>query len=226
MSKNTLLWQMSTVCLVEVAVYRFLNETIKDMPLLKDGSRGYMWGLERKYGDNSFDLGINGYADKGANELRVVDYYITEQRTQELCKSISGDVILKVAKEDTGGFNQYEEDELPKLIQQGYVRQKGGILSLNLPVYSHDQFSKLKKVLEPIIDKMELECRRLVPITESILKNYVPTFLRDQLSAIASLKQVENFISNSMNTLYLNKFIDLPKPCNELLSSFVVLSRN
>lgn len=224
MSKNNLLWQMSTICLEEALITKVLNEVIKEMPTLSDGSQGYMWGLERLFGDNNFDLGIFRYNDREQNLLRGVDYFIVERKVQELCRKIRGDVVLKVAKKDTKNFSVHEEEELVKLIQKGYVNSEYSELSINMPVYTTNQFNDLKQILEPAIERIYLDCKNIMSTTEKLLKNYAPSFLHNQLAVIASLKQVEAFIVNSMNNMYLERFIKVPKPCNELLSAFVILA--
>lgn len=225
MSKNTLIWHMTTIVLAEASIHRFLDEVIKSYPSLSNGTEGYMWGLERKFGDNNFDLGIQGYTDKDGNEIRLIDYHIVGKIHYGICKKVAGNAILKIAQGQNNDFDTYEEEELPKLIQDGYVSAINGKLSLNLPVYTSEEYARLKEVLQEAIDKMNADCKSLVPVTEKILKNYMPSYLRTQLSVVASLKQVEGFIINTMDNMYHNKYIELPRPCNELLTAYVVLSK-
>jgi len=224
MSKSTLLWQISSACLIESVIYNLLNDITKEMPTLSDGSQGYMWGLERLFGDNKFDLNIYRYEDKYKNLIRGVDFYIVENKIQGLHHKIAGDVILKVATGDTQSFSEYEEEELAKLIQKGYLNSNYGALSVNMPVFTAKQFDDLKRILKPAIERISSDYKDIMPIAEKMLKNYAPSFLQDQIPVITSLKQVEAFITNTMNSMYLNQFIELPKPCNEILSTFVILT--
>ncbi|MCM1989441.1 RNA polymerase sigma factor [Oceanirhabdus seepicola] len=224
MSKNTFMWQMATFCLEEAMITRFLEEVMKSMSADGDSSQEYMWGLERKYGDNNFDLGIFKYNDRMNNLIRGIDYYIVDRKVQGLCKKVVGEVVIGIAQGDYGNLSIHEEDELMNLIQSGYVKNDFGDMSLNMPIFTKEQFEELKNILDPAIEKILMECKEIGPVTEKLLKNYAPSFVRDQIPVIASLKQVEAFIVNTMNNMYLQRGIEIPKPCNELLSAFIVLA--
>jgi hypothetical protein len=87
MSKNALLWQMTAVCLLEALIGRLEGEIIKNMSV--DSSLGYFWGLERRYGDNMFDPGIDGYSDKKGSKIIGLDYHIFEKKNASLLLPLS-----------------------------------------------------------------------------------------------------------------------------------------
>ena len=223
MNQNTFLWQMATVSLVEALAEKLERETIKTFPAMSNGSSGYQWGIERNHGDLDFEVSFMGYTDKAGNGMSVIDYNKVERKHHELCRSIVGDIILKVAKGACEDFNEYEEDELPGLIQNGYIHNRQGKLSLNFPVYTSKEFIELKEKLEPAINHIYEACKSVLPITEAVLKNHVPPYLHEQLPAIAFVKQLEAFMVNTMSSMYLNRYIDIPKPCRDSLGTFVVL---
>lgn len=225
MSKNALLWQMSNICLLEALVIKLENRIIKELPLLSDGNSGYYCGIERVFGDNDFDFGINGHIDKTGNRLHTVDYYLFKKRYYELCKPVTGDVVLKIASGEFNDLNEYEEDELARLVQDGFIGNIDDKLSLNMPIFTSEELAKLRRVLEPIISRIYSDCNNQLKATEDILKNHVPKYLHGQLYVMAYLKQLEAFILNVISNMYLNEYIDIPKFSNEALAAYIVLAR-
>lgn len=223
MNKNTLLWQMTTLILVEALAVRLERDMIQSFPPLNNGASGYQWGIERGYGDLDFELSFMGYGDKEGNELRVIDYFIVPKKHEVLCRNIAGDVILKIAKGQVEGFNQYEEEELPSMIQNGYVHSTKGHLDLSFPVYTAAEFQVLIEKLQPAIEYIDANCKSILPTTIQVLKNHVPPYLQEQLTVIAYVKQLEAFMVNTLRNMYDNEQIHIPNPCRESLGTFVVL---
>lgn len=219
---NQLKWQVLSIVLYEAVIELFLNETIQKYPVINDELSGYVWGLERVFGDQNFDFGINGYQDQEGNEIRVFDYYLVKKNYHEICKSLTGDLLLKIANSRTFILNEYEETELIHLIQHGYVKNVDGDLSVNLPVFNECDYKELKSLLKEPIQKVNEVCHQLVPLTKEVLSNYIPKGLEGQLDAVASLKQVESFIIELMSKAYLNHYIELPKPCHDILTAYII----
>lgn len=224
MCRNTLLWQMAAIVLTEALAVKMEKEVIKAFPPLNNGCAGYQWGIERSYGDLDFELSFMGYGDKAGNEIRVIDYYIVPKKHQALCRNIAGDLILKIAKGETENFNEYEEEELPELIRHGYVHNENGLLALNFPVYTAFEYIQLKEVLMPAIEYVYQSCKSVLPVTERVLRNHVPSQLHDQLPAIAFVKQLEAFMVNTISCMYNNEYIHIPHPCRDSLGTFILLS--
>ncbi|ERJ11320.1 RNA polymerase sigma factor [Haloplasma contractile] len=220
---NTLKWQLLSITLYEMVIERFLKHEIKELPSINKDYRGYVWGMERDYGDQDFDIGINGYTDDSGNALVVMDYALIDKKYQDLCSQITGDTLLKIASEADLDLNKYEENELLSLIKEGYVYQNDG-LTVNMPVFTKKEFRALKELLEDAVVDLYHEFIAIIPKTEKILKNYVPKKITD-LKAIVSLKQVESFIVEIMNTCYLNNDIHLPKPCHDVLSAYIIVNK-
>ena len=223
-SKNSLIWQLSTLCLVEAAINRVLDDLVRLYPALGNGTEGYMWGLERNYGDNLFDCGIQGYSDKHGNHIRLVDFALFGKQHYAICKKPAADVLISIAQQKSQQLSEADEETLPQLIQDGYVLNREGIMSLNFPVLSAAALRKIKRILEPAVVKLSVELRNTLPLTQQILMNYAPAHLRSQVPALASLKQVESFIVHTMHSMYLNRYIELPRPCTELLTAYVELA--
>ena len=223
-SKNSLVWQLSTLCLVEAAINRVLDDLVHQYPALGNGTEGYMWGLERNYGDNLFDCGIQGYSDKHGNHIRLVDFALFGKQHHAICKKPAADLIIGIAQQKSHQLSEAFEETLPQLIQDGYVLNKEGSISLNLPILSSEAIKELKCILEPVLVRLSAELRDTLLLTQQILINYVPVHLRSQVPALASLKQVESFIVHTMHNMYLNRYIELPRPCTELLTAYVELA--
>lgn len=223
-SLNTFIWQLSTMSLVEAAINRVLDDLVQQYPALANGTEGYMWGIERNYGDNLFDCGIQGYSDKQGNHIRLVDFALFGKQHHAICQRPVADLLIRIAQSKCGKLQEADEDILPQLIQDGYVTNKEGSLSLNMPVIYSAEVKALKQILEPVIAKLSAELRETLPLTQQILMNYVPAHLRSQVPALASLKQVESFIVHTMHSMYLNRYIEMPRPCTELLTAYVELA--
>lgn len=218
-NRNALIWQLSSLLLFD-AINRVPMEILQELPT-SGSSQGYYWGLERSYGDNNFDLGLHRYSDGKGNHIHLIDYYITGQH-YKICEKPKASLLLKVARNLV--LSEDDEELLPQLIQDGYVRSANGSLSLPFPVYTASELRRIKSILRPASEHLYKACKALLPMTEEVLNNFVPAYLRHQVPVLACLKQVEACIMNTMNTMYLNKFIEVPKPCNELLSTYAELT--
>lgn len=225
LSMNSLLWQISTLCLVEAAINRVLDALVHEYPSLGNKTEGYMWGLERAYGDNLFDCGVQGYTDKMGNHIRLVDFALFGQQHHGICQKPAADLVIKIAQHsDQLEFSEAEMEVLPQLIQDGYVLRQQGGLSLSFPVLTTAAVMQIKQIMEPVILRLSAELLDTIPLTQQVLTNYVPAHLRSQVGPLASLKQVESFIMHTMHNLYLERYIELPRPCTELLTAYVELA--
>lgn len=221
MSRNTLFWQTSTLCLVEAAAYQVLGDIIREYPVA-----GYRWGLERSHGDNLFDFGIHRHSDRKGNQIHSVDFAVFGKQHHTICQRPAADMIIRVASGHLGQLSETDEDILSTLIQDGYVENHGGRLALTFPVLSSPAVASVKEVLMPAMDWVSQELRSTLPLAESLLLNHVPTHLRAQVPPLAALKQTESFVVHTMHNLYLNRYIELSRPCTELLTAFVELVNN
>lgn len=219
LDQNTLLWQLASMCLTDAGPLRLMGEAAKVFPVHSDGSTGYMWGLERSFGDNDFDLGIHRYSDRRGNTVFLTDFFVLDKQHYRICRKPAVDILLKLA----AGLPLTEDDQeqLPQLLREGYVLE-GNVA--NLPVLTFEQYQGLKRILAPAEERIYSSCKEMVPLTQGILQNYVPGQLKAQVPVFAYLKQVEDCVVKTMNALYLDRVIQKPGPGAMLPSAYIVLA--
>lgn len=221
---NTILWQVSTLCLTEVSVNWFLKQMLKEvtMPVRSNGNRGFMWGLEKKYGDSMFDLGIGGFEDEN-RQLRHVDFAAFEKKFSCLWNPKIAKRLAYITLENTSSLTADEQDDLIKLMEAGFVTKKDECLKINLPILTAEQFNDLLNLLKPMLDELKSLCKDQMNVTEQLLRNFIPTYLKDQINVISCFKVVESFITKIMEALYQNGHITYTSNENELLTTLVVI---
>lgn len=223
MTQNALRWQMATMALTETATKRFLGELVNDYPTLSDGTSGYLWGVERQFGDNNFDPGIHRYTDRRESNISLVDFAILGKQRYTMCKKPAADIVLKIARGEGAELNDTEREAVPELIKDAHVLENKGQLTLPLPIYTSRQLAEVRAILKPVEDKVLEVSKSILPITEKLLQNYVPATLRRHIPVLACLKQVENIIVQTMEMLYVDGFIKVKIPSPELLTAYVEL---
>ncbi len=222
-NSNTFFWQMATVCLRETIMNKFVKEVLSEYPLLSDGSSGYMWGLERKYGDNKFDMGIHHYTE-GDNTIWLFNFFCLPRKIHLLSNKETAEVLFKIAKgEKMDVFNQAQKEIIADLIKENYAFMENQEIRLYLPFYTTEQYKTLMTILEPLISRLHKGCKDILPITEKILKKYVPSYLHDQIPPIAALKQVEAFVHHTMENLEQKGHISIPDKPEDLGSVYLVV---
>lgn len=221
---NTLVWQLASLTLSEVSIYRFLANNFKgsEMPLLSNGSRGYMWALEKLYGSNKFNLGVGGGQNQDG-KLRHINFALYGDRYKELWDVKLAERLVHLAKSADIDLNEHGE-EVAKLVQGGYLQREEGQLSFNFPIFTQGEYEELIRILSPLLEELYKICEDQFEVVKSTLKNYVPPYLKDQLTNISLLKVVEDFIRKPMEYMLENNYIVYPKDDKKLLTTLIITS--
>ncbi len=218
---NALMWQLAVITLQQAVIEKYLGQLVKRYPSLDDKNQGYRWGLERSYGDNNFDLGINRHSAANGDTIHLVDFAIFGQQHGRLCQPETAELLFSAVRKQQLSDTQLED--LAKMVQDGYMVNGMSAPKPAFPVYSNHQYQAIKQLVDSAAARLAADCRNLVPQTEELLANYVPDHLKEQVPVMAALKQVEGYFVNIMNELYLNNFIEIPKPCHQLLTAYIVM---
>lgn len=221
MSLGTLRWQLTTMLLQE-AFTRTKTEQLSHLvyPVTAFGEHAYVWGVENAR--QSYNLStIDGeYA-----ELHFMDWLP--------CKS--GDHHDFWGKQDRirflekilcgyrGTLHETEEEIAAELIRRGYLYQNGETLAVSFPVFTKEQYRKLRALTEDTVTAMTSHATELYRAVVGILGNHVPTHLKHRVGDIAAMNLFDALTGAPTRVLLENGYLSCHYHANEMATVYAVL---
>ncbi|MCL2774441.1 MAG: sigma-70 family RNA polymerase sigma factor [Oscillospiraceae bacterium] len=89
-------------------------------------------------------------------------------------------IALDIAKEKNERFSENDKSEIAEFIKRGYAGKSGDKLSLKLPVFTAEQFEKIKILFEDVIIIVIEKMRETVNIATDILVQHTPASLKKE----------------------------------------------
>ena len=182
-----------------------------DYPPLTNGSYGFIFGYDNDYAYHHFN-GIYGRCENKERTawFSVENYRILEKRQlwkpvrwTEAVEAMGGAILEKEAQEDN--------DQLVRLIAEGFILSENGRLSANFPVFSSKLLDDtIRPLLEPLVEEagrcMEEACRTAT----QILKEHAPKALLALCGQIGFIRYSMDAMALLMEALLDRGYLTLP----------------
>ncbi len=220
-SAASLRWQM-TAMLLDNAFLRTKTTLLANLvyPVTAFGEHAYVWGVEQ------LEQGYNHSAVYGAkSEMYFMDwapckasdhhvFFGKQQRIRLYEKLMSGyDGIL----------HETEEEEAAELLRLGYLCRQGSALTVTMPVFTKEQYAAFCALSEETEKTMAQHMTLLAHETVGILKNHVPTHLKQQVDDIAVMSMFDAVTAAPTHVLLENGYLSLHYTPNEIATAYAVL---
>ncbi|MBQ7834574.1 MAG: sigma-70 family RNA polymerase sigma factor [Ruminiclostridium sp.] len=186
---NKLKWVFANIAMYH-AVRRFDDMGIKKFgsyPPLANGSFGFVYGYDNDYTNHHF----NGVYSHCACEEKTAWVSVENYRIIEKCQHLKFRLWTEAMKVFHLAvlFEEADENnnELTRLIDEGFVKSDNGRLSPNFAVFSESVFNEIEKRLAPVIDETMSCMEKICGIAEKTLMDYVPKALRDKCGQLAQI---------------------------------------
>lgn len=180
-------------------------------PKLSNGTYGFVFGYDNDYVNHHFN-GIYGYYE---NAEKTAWVSIENYRIIEKCQFFKPYKWEKsmLAMTDAALFKNADEsnEQLIRLIDEGFVSCDNGKLSPKFPVFKSEIFGgELKEILLPMIDTV---CDAMIKICETAaetLMGYVPKNLKDKCGQLAHIHYQMDAMAFIIETLVAEKYLLIP----------------
>ena len=231
MDENSYRWQITCLLLRMAVVEKFQGGLKLEYPKDKFGEKCFIWGEERfrKEADDSKGMGFGMcstntdrgdemfFMDVKANGKFVHHYFFDKQI---LCN-----LFGNIATGETDGFSENDKVLVAEMVKLGFVKNQDGILSVNAPVYTEEQYDKLYEVLNAPSNQIKAEVESLMNEISKILKNHAPAHLKKIAAQMGFIRLMEVGISAPLAILYEEKFMTAAGEGDMLPTTYVVLNQ-
>lgn len=218
--ENTLKWQFLNVALMTALLEadEFGKGKFGQYPQLSNGSYGFVYGFDNDFAHHKFN-GIYGDYKNEDNTAMVsvenyriiedVQHFIPYEWTNAMNALI--DAILENEADE-------KNDELIRLISEGYIISDHGHLSANFAVFPDAMFfGKLKTLLAPTIETARETMKEVCLLAGDSLATYMPEHLKKTAKQIAYIKYQMDTMAYLLEQMLadgsLEKPADTIKPC-------------
>lgn len=184
---NCMKWIFANIAMSQ-AVIRYNAEVIDkkfgSYPMLSNGSYGFVFGYDNDY-ENHHLKGVYNYEENGVwlliNNYRILEksQYWTVKQWDKCMKAMIDAVMREKANE--------KNDELIRLIEEGFIKSEEGLLSANFPVFTKQEYDLIKTLLEPAINVVFDAIAEICRLAEELLKKHVPSNMKKYCGHLANV---------------------------------------
>ena len=97
-------------------------------------------------------------------------------------------IALDIAEGKSDGFSENDMSEIAEFIKRGYAVKSGDKLNLKLPVFTAEQFEKIKILFDDLIKAVIEKMRETVNIATDILVQHTPVSMKKEAESIGWIK--------------------------------------
>lgn len=221
MSLNSLKWHMSTMMLF-TAYHNIIRKS--KPPISAFGEHSYVWGTEK------IDGGFNCCTINAAEWNTGISMYFMDWLAHPNIHHsdfYSNRKLVKVYDKIAHGLisnpNEYEQEIIAEMIRKGYIIQKDGKISIAMPIYTKEQLEYMTELQKPVVTKIGEIFKEIDQTVANVLKNHVPTHLKSQVEAIASMSLFHDGTYTPALLLNQNGYLSIDWTPGEIATSYVVL---
>ncbi|MCL2774289.1 MAG: sigma-70 family RNA polymerase sigma factor [Oscillospiraceae bacterium] len=184
---NLLKWHIAAIIIGEAVVQKYMNSLNLIFTQKYAGVQGFVCGAEEKQGDgliittmdnsnnefiNFLDVGISGVMDSG-----YFDHYPNRVN-----------ILIDIAKGKINGFSENDMFEIAEFINRGFLQKNGDELNLKLPVFTKEQYEKLKILLDDTSTVIADKTHKIIDIVTDILVQHTPVSLKKEAKNVSWMR--------------------------------------
>ncbi len=228
MSNNSLGWQLSCFILHNSVIDTLQKKIRIVYPKDKFGTKCFIWGSEKgeqNSWESQFGFGISNVVNSLGDYVQFMDFPINGEMVHHyFCsRQDARNIFLDIAKGNTEHFSENDKATVADMIRMGYVVSDEKGIFVNTPVFTREQYEKLKSIFAETTEKIADEAETLMETVTKILKEHIPLHLKKFAKDMAYLRLFEDAISAPIAILYDRKYI-LPYNNDGMLpTTYVIL---
>ncbi len=185
------------------------KEKFGNYPLLSNGSHGFILGYDNDESNHYFN-GV--YGNLSNNEktawVSIENYCIIEKcqwfklKSEKTISALTQAILLKNADE--------ENEEVVRMIEEGFIFSENGRLSPEFPVFTQSVFNNIYEKLEPSIMEAYQCMEKICRLAGEILADYAPKALKNRCGQLAFIHHQSNVMAYIMEALVEEKVLIVP----------------
>lgn len=212
MSNNSFKWQMVCFILYNAIIENLQNKIKLTYSKDKFGTECFIWGSEN--GEQSpwssqFDFGISNMEKETGDYIQFMDFPINGEMVHHYFanRQNAANVFLDIAKGTTEKFSENDKALAADMVQKGYVISNEKGIFVNVPVFTKEQYQKMKDIFAETSMNIADEAETLMKTVTKILKEHTPLHLKRLTKDIAYLRLFEDAIAFPVSILFDQKYL-------------------
>ncbi len=225
---NSKAW-LTVCCILYKAIFENLQSKIKiELPENKFGENCIVWAVEKAIDsirNKGFEFGVSNAENENGDRVQFFDFTVNGDMVHHSFYSSKSftNVFIDIAKGKTDFDNEFENVAVAELVKKGYVLNDNGKLTVNVPVFTKEDFEQFMSQFSTAVDLVEQNANAIMNEAAKIIKNYIPVHLKSQAYQMAYFRIFEDAISMPVGTLAENKVL-FPYNGNGVLpTTYIVL---
>ena len=200
------------------------NSVRPSAPLsLPEGAKGWYWGSEEIL--DEFALSITGYNLDGWL-ISFMDYGCNGDKIQNTFFGNTGMIRLfaEIAAGRSAVNGTSDEFLVAEMVKQNIIhRDKNGLLTVNAPVYTKEQFALALEIMKPCILSVIEDYKAALGEAEALMEDHLPTHLKSAIPGIAYLEVRQKLMSESVRILWKRGFLRQLAPNDVMATTYTKL---
>ncbi len=225
---NSEAW-LTVCCILYKAIFENLQSKVKiEPPENKFGENCIVWAVEKAIDsmrNKGFEFGVSNTENENGDRVQFFDFTVNGDMVHHSFYSSKSftNVFIDIAKGKTEFDNEFENVAIAELVKKGYVLNDNGKLTVNVPVFTKEEFEQFMSQFSSAVELIEQNANAIMSEAAKIIKNYIPVHLKSQAYQMAYFRIFEDAISMPVGTLAENKIL-FPYNCNGVLpTTYIVL---
>jgi RNA polymerase sigma factor (sigma-70 family) len=181
---NLLKWHITHILLHESGT-KYAGSLNYTFPTKYAGTEVLVFGTEYDTGNNGGMANIEKSNAKG-DKITVHDFSINNTRDclylDRYPNRVS--ILLDIAGGKTAGFSENDMCEIAEFSKSRFISKNGDQLSLNIPVFTKENYGKITKLMSDAIDAVAEKMREAVHIATDILVQHTPVSMKKDAESI------------------------------------------
>ncbi|MBP3647389.1 MAG: RNA polymerase sigma factor [Clostridia bacterium] len=228
MGENAFAWQMVCILLYSAIIENLQSRVNLNYPVDRYGTKCFVWGVEKSetgLGIPGFCFGISNMVNKTGDYIQFMDFPINGDMVHHFFfdRQDAVNVLLDIVKGNTCHFSENDRSVVAELVQRGYVVSDACGSRANMPVFTSEEYQRLKDLLKKDTERIADEAEGLMEAVTSVLEQHVPNHLKKMAGDLAYLRLFEDAVSAPTALLFEHKCL-LPYYGSGLLpTTYVIL---
>ncbi|MBR3755459.1 MAG: sigma-70 family RNA polymerase sigma factor [Clostridia bacterium] len=209
---NSEAW-LTVCCILYKAIFENLQSKVNiELPENKFGESCIVWAVEKptdSMRNKGFEFGVSNTESSSGDRVQFFDFTVNGEMVHHSFYSSKAftNVFTDIAKGKTDFENEYEKVVVAELVKKGYVLNDNGKLTVNVPVFTKEEFERFESRLDGAVEAVEKNARSIMKEAEKIIRNYIPVHLKKQAYQMAYFRIFEDAVSVPVGTLAENKVL-------------------
>ena len=226
MNDSVFKWQIASFILYEAVVDILPSKIELVYPVDKFGTECFVFGCEKgknSYWQSQFCFGISNLTTANGDYIQFMDFPVNGEMVHHHFRHNIANVFCDIAKGKAESFGENDRALAADMVRKGYVLANENGLSVNAPVFTSEQYVKLKDIFADTAEQISDEAEALMDKVTKIMKNHMPVHLKKLAHDMAYLRLFDDAISAPVSILYERKFL-LPYSGDGMLpTTYVIL---